>query len=127
VTDAAAHDGARLRESLIDTTNTASDVWADTGYRSQANEDFLGDRGKTSRIHRRKPAGRPLPKHTARANARKFAIRARVEHVFAEQKAQMNLMIRSIGIKRAEATIVMANIACNLGRWRWWQGRAVPA
>jgi transposase, IS5 family len=127
VTDAAAHDGARLREGLIDPTNTASDVWADTAYRSQANEDFLADRGKTSRIHRRKPAGKPLPKHTARANARKSAIRARVEHVFAEQKARMNLMIRSIGIKRAEATIVMANIAYNLGRWRWWQGRAVPA
>ncbi len=34
VTDAAAHDGARLREGLIDPENTASDVWADTAYRS---------------------------------------------------------------------------------------------
>jgi transposase, IS5 family len=33
VTDAAAHDGARLREGLIDPNNTASDVWADTAYR----------------------------------------------------------------------------------------------
>ena len=41
VTDAAAHDGARLRDGLIDPTNTASDVWADTAYRSKANEDFL--------------------------------------------------------------------------------------
>ena len=46
VTDAAAHDGARLREGLIDPTNTACDVWADTAYRSQANEDFLADRGQ---------------------------------------------------------------------------------
>ena len=38
VTDAAAHDGARLREGLIDPVNTASDVWADTAYRSSANE-----------------------------------------------------------------------------------------
>src|SRR5690606_36762717 len=36
--DAAAHDGARLREGLIDPANTASDVWADTAYRSAANE-----------------------------------------------------------------------------------------
>ena len=40
-TDAAAHDGARLREGLVDPTNTASDVWADTAYRSKANEKFL--------------------------------------------------------------------------------------
>jgi transposase, IS5 family len=123
VTDAAAHDGARLREGLIDPANTASDVWADTAYRSKANEDYLGDRGKTSRIHRKKLAGKPMPKRTARANTKKSAVRATVEHVFAQQKERMKLMIRSIGIRRAEATIFMANIAYNLGRWRWWQGR----
>jgi hypothetical protein len=34
----------------------------------------------------------------------------------------MKLSIRCIGIERAEATIIMANIAYNLGRWRWWEG-----
>lgn len=126
-TNAAAYDGARLREGLIDPTNTASDVWADTAYRSQTNEDFLADCGKTSRIHRKKSPGKPMPKRTARANARKSAVRASVEHVFAQQKDRMKLVIRSIGIKRAEATIVMANIAYNLGRWRWWEGRALTA
>jgi len=42
-TDAAASDGARLRESWLDKTNTASTVWADTAYRSKANEDFMGE------------------------------------------------------------------------------------
>ncbi len=111
VTDAAAHDGARLREGLIDPSNTASDVWADTAYRSKANDEFLSHRGKTSQIHRRKPTGKPMPKRTAKANARKSAVRAKVEHVFAQQKHRMKLTIRSIGIKRAEATIMMANIA----------------
>ncbi len=46
VTDAAAHDGARLREGLIDPANTASDVWADTAYRSAANEEWLARHGK---------------------------------------------------------------------------------
>jgi IS5 family transposase len=41
VTDAAAHDGARLHEGLIDPNNTPCDVWADTAYRSQAHEDHL--------------------------------------------------------------------------------------
>ena len=111
VTDAAAYDGARLREGLIDRANTASSVWADTAYRSAANEAFLARAGKTSQIHRKKPKDRPMPKHHARANARKSKVRARVEHVFGHQKDRMNLMVRSIGIKRAEATIVMANIA----------------
>ena len=126
-TDAAAHDGARLREGLIDPTNTASDVWADTAYRSKTNEDYLADRGKRSQIHRRKPTGKPMPKRTAKANARKSKVRAKVEHVFAQQKHRMKLTIRSIGLKRAEATIMMANIAYNLGRWRWWETRAAPA
>lgn len=68
-----------------------------------------------------------MPKRYARANAKKSKVRARVEHVFAHQKERMNLVVRSIGIKRAEATIIMANIAYNLGRWRWWHGRTVSA
>ena len=127
VTDAATHDGARLREGLVDPDNTASSVWADTAYRSVANETFLARCGKVSRIHRMKPRGKPMPRHTARANARKSAVRARVEHVFAQQKDRMNLVVRSIGIERARATIVMANIAYNLGRWRWWHGRTASA
>ncbi|GIX11521.1 MAG: hypothetical protein KatS3mg116_3231 [Elioraea sp.] len=68
-TDAAAHDVARLREGLIDPNNTASDVWADTAYRSGENERYPADIGRVSRIHRRKPPGRPMPRHHARANA----------------------------------------------------------
>jgi transposase, IS5 family len=37
-TDAAAYEGARLREGLLDKTNTAGAVYADTAYRSSANE-----------------------------------------------------------------------------------------
>ena len=111
VTDAAAHDGARLREGLIDPNNTASDVWADSAYRSAENERFLARLGKVSRIHHRKPKGRPMAKHTARANARKSAVRAAVEHPFAHQKGIMGLVIRTIGLVRAEAAISFANMA----------------
>lgn len=54
-TDAAASDGARLREGLLDKTNTASTVWADTAYRSKANEDFMEKEGFVSKVHRKKP------------------------------------------------------------------------
>lgn len=126
-TDAAAHDGARLREGLIDPDNTASDVWADTAYRSAANEVYLQKAGKISRIHRKKPKGRPMWRAVARANAKKSKIRARVEHVFAEQKDRMGLFIRTIGIARAEAVIALANMAYNMRRWCFLNVRTAPA
>ena len=48
--DAAASDGARLREGLLDKTNMASTVWADTAYRSKANEDFMDKHGFVSTL-----------------------------------------------------------------------------
>jgi len=116
VTDAAAYEGARLREGLLDRTNTASDVWADTAYRSKENEAYLERQGFASRIHRKKPHGRTMPERTRRANAVKSAVRSRVEHVFAEQKHRMGLLVRTIGIARARLKIGMANIVYNLKR-----------
>lgn len=127
VTDAAAHDGARLREGLIDPNNTASDVWADSAYRSAENERFLQRIGKVSRIHRRKPKNKPMPKRTARANAAKSAVRARVEHPFAHQKGPMGRVIRTIGIARAQAAVTLTNMAYNMKRWCWLERRAAPA
>ena len=127
VTDAARHDGARLREGLIQQANTARDVWADSAYRSAENEAWLAEHGMRSRIHRKKPRGRPMPRPTRRANGRRAAVRARVEHVFAHQKARMGLAIRTIGLARAQAAITLATMAYNMTRWRWLNGRAAPA
>ena len=127
VTDAARFEGARLREGLLDKTNTASSVWADSAYRSKANEAFLAANGFTSKIHRKKPKGKPMPKRTSQANAKKSAVRAKVEHVFAEQKHRMNLLVRTIGLARAEAKIGMANLVFNIKRTAWLNRRAAPA
>jgi transposase, IS5 family len=127
VTNAAAHDGARLREGLIDPENTASDVWADTAYRSKANETYLAGIGKVSRIHRKKPRGKPMPARTAKANAHKSAVRAHVEHPFAHLKGPMRLVIRTIGLARAKAAITLANMGYNMKQWCWLDGRSVPA
>src|SRR5215831_13862816 len=61
-TDAAAYEGRRLRQGLLDKNNTASGVWADTAYRSAANETFLNKNGFVSHIHRKKPKGRAMPR-----------------------------------------------------------------
>jgi IS5 family transposase len=54
VTDAALFDGGMLRDVVI-SDNTASDVWADTGYRSRANKASLRRQSRVSRIHCKKP------------------------------------------------------------------------
>src|SRR5215208_1361661 len=92
VTDAARHDGAQLR-ALISKANTGSDVWADTAYRSRANERHLADNGFRSQIHRKKPKGKPMPKPIARANGIKSRVRSAVEHVFAHEKGAMGLVV----------------------------------
>jgi IS5 family transposase len=115
-TDAAAYEGARLREGLLDKTNTASGVWADTAYRSAANEAFMHKNGFVSRVHRKKPKGRVMPEAIRRANAAKSKIRCHVEHVFAVQKDRMDLSVRTIGIARATTKIGMANLVYNIKR-----------
>ena len=125
VTDAAAHAGSRLKD-LLDPTNTASDVWADSAYRSKKNEELLQERLLVSRIHRKKPADRPMPARTARANARKSGVRAQVEHVFAEQKARMGLFVRTIGLARATTKIGLANLVHNMRRLLWLERQAAP-
>lgn len=125
-THAAAHDGARL-EGVLDADNTASDVWADTAYRSAKNEAMLEARGLVSRIHRKKPKGRPMPARTRRANARKSMVRSKVEHVFAHQKGLMGLVVPTVGLARAKVQIGLANLVYNIRRLVWLNGRATPA
>ena len=57
-----------------------------------------------------------MPERTAKANAAKSRVRARVEHVFAQQKDKMGLFIRTIGLARAEAKLTLCNLAYNFNR-----------
>lgn len=124
--DAAAHDGTRLGD-VLDSANTASDVWADTAYRSAKNEAMLKERGFVSRIHRKKPKNKPMPEQTRKANGKKSKIRAFVEHVFARQKGPMELCVRTIGLARAKIKIGMANLAYNMRRLIWLTQNKVAA
>lgn len=116
-TDASAHDGARLREGLLDRSNTGSNVWADTAYRSGANEGFMERHGFVSKIHHKKPPHRDMPPRTRRSNTGKSVIRSRVEHVFADQKSRMGIFVRTVGIQRAEMKIGLANLVYNIRRF----------
>ena len=126
VTSAAAPDGRELRNLLSD-DNTSQEVWADTAYRSQSNEKWLAKNDFKSRIHRRKPHGKPMPERSRKANAKKSSVRARVEHVFAHQKNRFGLFIRTIGIARAEAKLTLANLAYNFDRLIFNERKYAPA
>ena len=116
VTDAARHDGAQLKD-LVRGDLLATGVWADTAYRSKANEQWLVRHGLFSHIHRRKPKGRPMPENIRRGNATRSKVRSLVEHVFADQKHRMAIKVRTIGLARARIKIGLANIAYNMRRF----------
>lgn len=126
-TDAARHEGAQLA-NLLTRANTGSGVWADTAYRSKANERHLTQFGFVSHIHRKKPPRRPMPANVARANGHKSKVRSVVEHVFARQKGPMGLVGRTIGIARASMKIGLANLVYNMRRAAWLtRQQAIPA
>jgi len=123
VTSAAHSDGKMLRK-VVTTDNTSGDVWADSAYRSKANEAWLSSQMLRSQVHRRKPKGKPMSATTSRTNGKKSSVRERVEHVFAHQKNRYGLFIRTIGQARAEAKLTLANIAYNMDRLVFHERRA---
>jgi IS5 family transposase len=126
VTHAAPHDGGQLG-AVLDRDNTASDVWADTAYRSAANLPPLGRRGLRPPFQRRKPRGTKMPVHIARGNATRARVRSLIEHVFAAQKCRLGLVVRTVGIVRFRIKIGLANLAYNFTRLAWLNGRAASA
>jgi transposase, IS5 family len=126
VTHAAAHDGGQFA-ALLDAGNTAAGVWADTAYRSAANLAALARRAMIPHLQRPKPRGKPMPAHVRRGNASRGKVRAAVEHVFACQKQRLRLVVRTVGIARAKTRLGLANLAYNLLRFTWLDGRPAPA
>jgi hypothetical protein len=86
----------------------------DTADCSKANEDFMEKQGFVSKVHRKKPHLRPIPRHIQRSNAGKSMIRSRVEHVFDDQKSQTGLFVRTVGLTRATMRIGLPNIVYNM-------------
>ena len=128
VTDAARHDSQEL-EAVLDASNTAADVWADSAYRSAEIEARLKDRRLRSRIHRKGVRGRALSARERQGNRTRSAVRSRVEHVFAAFVNEMGgKLVRTIGIARAKTKIGLQTLGYNMKRFVWLEGkRAVGA
>jgi IS5 family transposase len=114
VADVAVHD-SQVVENILDPDNTASDLWADSAYRSAEIEAKLGEKGLKSRIHRKGHRDKPPGERSMRGDKTRSKVRARVEYVFGAQSNDMGgTLARSIGLVRAR--IGLKNLARNMRR-----------
>jgi IS5 family transposase len=127
VTGASVHDSQAL-DDLIDGSNTSSDFWGDSAYRSQKIESDLENKGYRSHIHHKGKRDKPLCERQKKANNTRSKVRVRVEHVFGFQERSMGgKLIRSIGMARASARIGMMNLVYNMKRFIAFEcGSAAP-
>jgi IS5 family transposase len=115
-TDASVHDSQKL-DAVLDKSNTGSEVWADSAYRSAESEATLKAKGYKSRIHRRGARNHPLCKRQQAANTTRSRVRARVEHIFGDQHNAMGgKFVRTIGMARARTKIGLMNLVYNMRR-----------
>ena len=122
-TAANVHD-SQVFDELLDPSNTSADVWADSAYRSQDQEQALAAQGYRSHIHRKGQSGKPLSAKANEANRKRSKVRARVEHIFGQQAAMGGKLVRTIGLARAKFKIGMMNLVYNIRRMSWLENYA---
>ena len=117
VTNAAVHD-SNIFEQLLDKENTSRDVWADSAYRSATKIASLVAAGYREHIQRKGQRNRELTGAEKRGNHTRSKTRSRVEHVFGVQAQKAGkLILRTIGMARANAKIGLRNLAYNIDRF----------
>ncbi len=119
VTEASVHD-SQVFDELLDQT-TAEDghkraVYADSAYRSEAQEEKLAAASLPSRICEKGKRGHPLTDTQKASNRAKSTVRVRVEHVFGAQAQMGGHLVRTIGLARARVKIGMMNLVYNMKR-----------
>ena len=119
VTHAAVHDSQVFDELLDQTTDEDGHkraVYADSAYRSEAQEQKLAADNLPSQICEKGKRGQPLTDTQKAANRIKSTVRARVEHVFGAQAQRGGHLVRTIGLARAQIKIGLMNLVYNMRR-----------
>jgi IS5 family transposase len=116
VTDAAVHD-SQVHGAIIDPGNSNGDIYADSAYRSAAQEEELKQKGYRSKVNHKGKRNQPLSEFKQKVNKKRSRVRARVEHVFGYQATAMaGKLMRCIGMVRAKAVIGLRNLVYNMQR-----------
>jgi IS5 family transposase len=117
VTSAQIHDSQVLEEVLPPPEVGGADVYADSAYRSNAQEESLIASRHTSQIHEKGARNHRLTEAQKSSNQEKSRVRARVEHVFGSMTNELNgITIRTIGHGRAKVQIGLLNLVYNIKR-----------
>jgi IS5 family transposase len=117
VTAASVHD-SQVFEMLLDEDNSSRDVWADSAYRPEEKLEVLEKRRYREHLQRKGCMHKKLTEREKKGNRTRSRIRGRVEHVFGVQaKRAGDLILRTIGLIRAEAKIGLRNLAYNMDRF----------
>ncbi len=117
VTPSSVHD-SNVFEEILDKNNTSKDVFADSAYRSKESLKELETLGFREHLQRKGCKNKKLSNWEKQGNHTRSKIRSRVEHVFGiqAQKAK-TLIVRTIGIVRADIKIGLRNLAYNMHRF----------
>lgn len=119
ITTASVHDSQvfdELLDQTIDTDGNKRPVYADSAYRSEAQEQRLADTKMGSHICEKGSRGEPLTDGQKESNRIKSKVRARVEHVFGAQAHMGGHLVRTIGLQRAKVKIGLMNLVYNMIR-----------
>jgi len=102
---------------LRDEVTGGKEVWADSAYRSDEQEQSLKGSRHESQIHERAYCNKPLTEAQALGNTEKSRVRARVEHVFGVMENDMGgIFLCSIGAARVKVGVSLMNLTYNLKR-----------
>lgn len=117
ITDASVHDG-NVFEDILDNSNTRRDVYADSAYPLAEREMNLKENKFRVHLQRKECNGHPLASWEKQGNRTRDKVRSRIEHVFGamEQRAK-DVILRTVGIKKAEVKLGLRNIAYNMERF----------
>ena len=117
LTNASVHDSQALN-GLLDTTDEGQPLYADSAYTGEDQEETISTFKMENKVHEKGYRNNPLTEEQKATNKVKSKTRARVEHVFGFMEQSMNgLLIRSVGMVRATATIGLINLTYNLFRY----------
>ena len=118
VTPISVHDSQVLDELLDEEKDKSKDLWADSAYTGEKQEEIVKKYKMKNNIHEKGSKNKPLTDKQKENNKEKSKIRARVEHVFGFIEGSMNkFYLHCIGIKRATATIGLINLTYNMFRY----------
>jgi IS5 family transposase len=116
-TAAHVHDSQAFAEVLRSAQEGGEQVWADSAYRSQEQEQALPVSGHDSQINERAYKDQPLSEAQTQSNRSKSSVRSRVEHIFATMENECGgIFLRCIGLARAKVGAGLMNLTYNLKR-----------